>query len=129
MHIIEVTGRTLISLLFLVEGVKKIFSPDITMIYMSDHNVPEILLYPSIAFEIIIPLFLIVGYKIRIMSALLALFVVVVSFIFHFHHISENAMQLTALLKNLSILGGLFILIANKPQICSLDYYFESKKR
>ena len=35
MHIIEVFGRVFISTLFIVEGVKKIFNPDMSMIYMS----------------------------------------------------------------------------------------------
>ena len=37
-------------------------------------------------------------------------------------------MQMIAFLKNISILGGLLIIISNKPQICSFDYYLENKK-
>tara|TARA_B100002052_G_scaffold261346_1_gene255155 strand:- start:336 stop:725 length:390 start_codon:yes stop_codon:yes gene_type:complete len=129
MHIVEVFGRLFISLLFLIEAVRKFFDPDMSMIYMSDHGVPEILFYPSIAFEIIVPLLLIVGYKTRIVASLLALFVLTVSLIFHTHHILEDGMQLVILLKNISIIGGLLIVIANKPQICSVDYYLDSKKR
>lgn len=129
MHVLDIFGRIFLTALFFIEGIKKILNPDLSMMYMSDHGVPEFLFYPSVAFEIIAPLFLIVGYKIRITSALLALFVITVTLIFHTHHIFENSMQLTIFLKNLSILGGLLILIANKPQICSLDYYFESKRR
>ena len=129
MHIVEVFGRVFISLLFLIEAVRKFFDPDMSMIYMSDHGVPEILFYPSIAFEIIVPLLLIVGYKTRIVASLLALFVLTVSLIFHTHHILEDGMQLVILLKNISIIGGLLIVIANKPQICSVDYYLDSKKR
>ena len=129
MHIVEVFGRLFISLLFLIEAVRKFFDPDMSMIYMSDHGVPEILFYPSIAFEIIVPLLLIVGYKTRIVASLLALFVLTVSLIFHTHHILEDGIQLVILLKNISIIGGLLIVIANKPQICSVDYYLDSKKR
>ena len=129
MHIVEVFGRVFISLLFLIEAVRKFFDPDMSMIYMSDHGVPEILFYPSVAFEIIVPLLLIVGYKTRIVASLLALFVLTVSLIFHTHHILEDGMQLVILLKNISIIGGLLIVIANKPQICSVDYYLDSKKR
>ena len=129
MHIVEVFGRLFISLLFLIEAVRKFFDPDMSMIYMSDHGVPEILFYPSVAFEIIVPLLLIVGYKTRIVASLLALFVLTVSLIFHTHHILEDGMQLVILLKNISIIGGLLIVIANKPQICSVDYYLDSKKR
>tara|TARA_A100001015_G_C14851464_1_gene656646 strand:- start:460 stop:849 length:390 start_codon:yes stop_codon:yes gene_type:complete len=129
MHIVEVFGRIFISLLFLIEAVRKFFDPDISMMYMSDHGVPEILFYPSVAFEIIVPLLLIAGYKTRIVASLLALFVLTVTLIFHTHNILDDGMQLVIFLKNISIIGGLLIVIANKPQICSVDYYLDSKRR
>ena len=128
MHIVEVFGRIFISALFLVEAVRKFFNPDMSMIYMSDHGVPEFLFYPSIAFEIIIPLLLIAGYKTRIAASLLAVFVLAVTLIFHSHHIIDDSMQLTIFLKNLAIIGGLLLIISNKPQICSVDYYLQNKK-
>ena len=128
MHIVEVFGRIFISALFLIEAVRKFFNPDMSMMYMSDHGVPEFLFYPSIAFEIIIPLVLIAGYKTRIAASLLAVFVLTVTLIFHSHHIIADSMQLTIFLKNLAIIGGLLLIISNKPQICSVDYYLESKK-
>tara|TARA_B100000579_G_scaffold104151_1_gene82899 strand:- start:411 stop:800 length:390 start_codon:yes stop_codon:yes gene_type:complete len=129
MHILDVFGRLFISSLFLIEAVKKFLNPDITMMYMSDHGVPEFLFYPSIAFELILPLLLIVGYKTRIVASLIALFVIAVTLIFHTHHIIADGSQLTIVLKNIAIIGGLLVIIANKPQICSIDYYLESKKR
>ena len=128
MHIVEVFGRIFISALFLIEAIRKFFNPDMSMMYMSDHGVPEFLFYPSIAFEIIIPLLLIVGYKTRIAASLLAVFVLTVTLIFHSHHIIDDGMQLTIFLKNLAIIGGLLLIISNKPQICSVDYYLESKE-
>ena len=128
MHIVEVFGRIFISALFLVETIKKFLNPDMSMMYMSDHGVPEFLFYPSLAFEFIFPLLLIAGYKTRIVASLLALFVLTVTLIFHSHHIIEDGMQLTIFLKNFAIIGGLLIIISNKPQICSIDYYLESKK-
>ena len=128
MHIVEVFGRVFISALFLVEVVRKFFNPDISMMYMSDHGVPEFLFYPSLAFEFVLPLLLIAGFKTKIVASLLALFVLVVTLIFHSHHIIAEGMQLTIFLKNFSIIGGLLIIIANKPQICSYDYYVANKK-
>ena len=128
MHIVEVFGRIFISALYLIEAIRKFFYPDMSMIYMSDHGVPEFLFYPSIAFEIIIPLLLIAGYKTRIAASLLAVFVLAVTLIFHSHHIIDDSMQLTIFLKNLAIIGGLLLIISNKSQICSVDYYLESKK-
>ena len=128
MHIVEVFGRIFISALFLVETIRKFLNPDMSMMYMSDHGVPEFLFYPSLAFEFVFPLLLIAGYKTRIVASLLVLFVLTVTLIFHSHHIIADSMQLTIFLKNFAIIGGLLIIISNKPQICSVDYYLESKK-
>ena len=57
MHIVEVLGRIFISFLFLVEAVRKFLDPDMSMMYMSDHGVPEFLFYPSLFFELILPYF------------------------------------------------------------------------
>ena len=129
MHIVDIFGRIFISALFLIEAVRKFFNPDMSMMYMSDHGVPEFLFYPSIAFEIIIPLLLIAGYKTRIAASLLAVFVLAVTLIFHSHHIIDDSMQLTIFLKNLAIIGGLLLIISNKPQICSFDYFLENKNK
>ena len=128
MHIVEVFGRIFISLLFIFEGIRKIFNPYMGMMYMADYGVPEFLFYPSVAFEIIVPLILIAGYKTKIMASLLALFVISVTLIFHIPLIFSDNMQLLATLKNISILGGLLVVISNKPQICSFDYYLQNKK-
>ena len=128
MHIVEVFGRLFISALFVVEAIKKFLNPDISMIYMSDHGVPEFLFYPTVAFELVFPLLLIVGYKTKIIASFLFLFVLAVTLIFHAHHVMMDGSQLSVLLKNIAIMGGLLVVIANKPQICSIDYYLDSKK-
>ena len=126
MHIVEVLGRIFISSLFIVEAIRKFFSPDEGMIYMSDFGVPEILFYPSLIFEFVVPLILIAGFKTRFFASLLFLFVMSVTIIFHTDF--SNNMQMISFLKNLAIMGGLLIIISNKPQMCSIDYYLESKK-
>ena len=126
MHIVEVLGRIFISSLFIVEAIRKFFSPDEGMMYMSDYGVPEILFYPSLIFEFIVPLILIAGFKTRFFASLLFLFVLSVTVIFHTDF--SNNMQMISFLKNLAIMGGLLIIISNKPQMCSIDYYLESKK-
>ena len=126
MHIVEVLGRIFISSLFIVEAIRKFFSPDEGMIYMSDYGVPETLFYPSLIFEFVVPLILIAGFKTRFFASLLFLFVLSVTVIFHTDF--SNNMQMISFLKNLAIMGGLLIIISNKPQMCSIDYYLESKK-
>ena len=126
MHIVEVLGRIFISSLFIVEAIRKFFSPDEGMMYMSDYGVPEILFYPSLIFELVVPVILIAGFKTRFFASLLFLFVLSVTVIFHTDF--SNNMQMISFLKNLAIMGGLLIIISNKPQMCSIDYYLESKK-
>ena len=51
MHIIEALGRIFLSSLFLIEGVKKFFLQEETIIYMEEYGVPEILFFPSLVLE------------------------------------------------------------------------------
>ena len=125
MHIVEVFGRVFISLLFLIEAVRKFFDPDMSMMYMSDYGVPEILFYPSLIIELIVPILLIIGYQTRISALIMFIFTIVVTIIFH--NDFGNQIQLTALLKNLSIAGGLLIIASNEPKVCTLDFYLKNK--
>ena len=83
MHIIELVGRILLSTLFLVEGIGKISMQEDVVMYMTSYGVPEILFIPTIILEIIFPLLLIVGYKTKLVSLVMALFTFVVAIIFH----------------------------------------------
>ena len=127
MHIIEAFGRILLSSLFLVEGARKFFFQEETIMYMEDYGVPEILFFPSIVLEIVFPILLIVGYKTRFSASIMALFTLTVAIIFHTNF--ENQMELIIFLKDIAIAGGFLIIAANEPKICSIDYYLKSKKQ
>ena len=73
-NLIDLIGRFLISALFLISAYDKIFSIDGTMSWMEGFGVPGILLYPTIVLEIILPLFVIIGYRARLAAGLLAIF-------------------------------------------------------
>ncbi len=126
MHIIEAFGRILISSLFLIEGVRKFFFQEETIMYMEDYGVPEILFFPSIILEVLFPILLIIGYKTRFSASIMALFTLTVALIFHTNF--ENQMELIFFLKDIAIAGGFLIIAANEPKICSIDYYLKSKK-
>ena len=126
MHIIEAFGRILISSLFLIEGVRKFFFQEETIMYMEDYGVPEILFFPSIILEVLFPILLIIGYKTRFSASIMALFTLTVAIIFHTNF--ENQMELIIFLKDFAIAGGFLIIAANEPKICSIDYYLKSKK-
>ena len=126
MHIIEAFGRILLSSLFLVEGLKKFFFQEETIMYMEDYGIPGIFLFPSIVLEVLFPILLIVGYKTRFSASIMALFTLTVAIIFHTNF--ENQMELIIFLKDFAIAGGFLIIAANGPKICSIDYYLKSKK-
>ena len=127
MHIIEVLGRILLSSLFLIEGVKKFFFQEETIMYMEEYGVPEILFFPSLILEILFPILLIIGYKTRISALIMALFTLTVAIIFHTDF--QNQMELIMFLKDIAIAGGFLIIAANEPKICSIDYMLKSKTK
>ena len=126
MHIVEAFGRIFISTLFIVEAIRKILFKEETIFYMEEYGVQEILFYPSIIFELVFPILLIIGYQTRISAVAIFIFTIVVTVIFH--NDFESQTQFMALLKNLSIAGGLLIIASNEPKICTLDYYLKSKQ-
>ena len=125
MHIIEVFGRIFISALFIIEAIKKFLFKEETIFYMEDYGVPEILFFPSLIFELVVPILLIIGYQTRISALAMFVFTIIVTIIFH--NDFENQMQLTAFLKNFAIAGGFLIIASNKPKVCTLDYYLKNK--
>ena len=127
MYIIEAFGRILISSLFLIEGIRKFFFQEETIMYMEEYGVPEILFFPSVILEILFPILLIIGYKTRFSASIMALFTLTVALIFHTNF--ENQMELIIFLKDIAIAGGFLIIAANEPKICSIDYYLKSKKQ
>ena len=127
MYIVEFFGRILLSALFLVEGVRKFFFQEETIMYMEDYGVPEILFFPSLGLEIVFPILLIVGYKTRFSASIMALFTLTVALIFHTNF--DNQMELIIFFKDIAIAGGFLIIAANEPKICSIDYFLKSKRK
>ena len=84
-NLIDFLGRLLISALFLLSAYNKILSIDGTMSWMEGYSIPGILLYPTIALEIILPVFIIIGYNARLSAGLLAVYCVATAFIFHYN--------------------------------------------
>ena len=126
MYILEFIGRTLISSLFLIEGLGKIPAQEHVVMYMEDYGVPGILFLPSVILEILFPLLLIAGYRTKWIASIMALFTLSVALIFHTDFNEE--MQMMLFLKDIAIAGGFLIIAANEPKICSIDYFLKSKK-
>ena len=118
-NIFDLLGRILISALFIISAYNKILSIDGTMSWMEGYGMPGILLYPVIAFEIILPLFVIVGYNARISAGLLAIFCIATAFIFHLDF--SDPMQKINFLKNIGLAGGFLFIVANGTKDWSVD--------
>ena len=122
-NLIDLIGRILISALFLISAYDKIFSIDGSMSWMEGFGVPGFLLYPAIALEIILPLFIIIGYQARIAAGLLALFCLSTAFIFHLNF--ADPMQKISFLKNIGLAGGFLFIVANGTK----DWSVEKRKK
>jgi len=125
MHIVEFIGRTLLSALFLIEGIGKISMQEDVMMYMENYGIPGILFIPAVILEILFPLLLIVGYKTKLAAFVMALFTFTVAIIFHTDF--SDGMQLIFFLKDLAIAGGFMIIIAYGSNKFSLDHLLKSK--
>jgi putative oxidoreductase len=109
-------GRALIGSLFFISGINKILGFSYVAGWMASSGVPAstLLLAITIVIEVLGGLMLITGYKARIASIVLALFLVPVTLVFHAFWAADAANfqnQLTQFLKNVSILGGMLLLI------------------
>tara|TARA_B100000989_G_scaffold284556_1_gene251466 strand:- start:1092 stop:1478 length:387 start_codon:yes stop_codon:yes gene_type:complete len=118
-NLIDLIGRILISAIFLISAYNKIFSIDESMSWMEGFGIPGFLLYPAIVLEIILPLFIIIGYRARISAGLLAIFCLVTAFIFHLDF--EDPMQKISFLKNIGLAGGFLFIVINGTKNWSVD--------
>ena len=119
MHIVEILGRLLLSAIFLINGIGKIFNYEGTIQYMENFDVPGYLIIPAITVEILFPILLILGYYTKFSALVLSLFTLVLAVIFHTDFL--NQMQLMSFLKNIAIAGGFLIIFVYGPGKYSLD--------
>lgn len=111
-----IAGRVLLSLIFLLSGLNKIGDFSGTAEYMAAAGMPmvNILLVGAIVFEIVGALLVMTGFQARIGAAMLIIFLIPATLIFHnFWALEgdEQQIQMIMFLKNLSIGGGLLFLI------------------
>ena len=120
MHIVEILGRILLSAIFIINGIGKIFNYEGTIQYMENFDVPSYLIIPAIIVEILFPILLIIGYYTKFSALVLSLFTLVLAVIFHTDF--SNQMQLMSFLKNIAIAGGFLIIFVYGPGKYSIDH-------
>ena len=119
-------GRLLVGALFLVAGLRKAMSIAPTAGHMAKNGVPmaEVLVYGAVLLEILGGLALILGWKTRAVAWVLAIFVIVITPIFHGFWTfppEQFVGQLNHFLKNLAVIGGLFYIASLGAGSISLD--------
>ena len=108
-------GRVLLSLIFILSGVGKIFDCGGTAGYMASKGMPMVSLFllGAIVFDLAGGFSILLGYKAKWGSLLLIVFLIPTTFIFHaFWGIEDQMMQkmqMISFLKNFAIMGGLFM--------------------
>ena len=117
--IIQLIGRIMLALIFILAGFGKIQDPAGTMAYMQSAGLPGILLWPTIALELLGGLALAVGYKTRYVAFALAGFSVLAAAMFHNNF--GDQMQMIMFLKNIAIAGGLLLLAVSGLTAYSVD--------
>jgi len=115
----ELTGRLFLAALFLVSGLGKIAGYSGTVAYMSALGVPGALLPLVIVTEIAGAVAIVVGWNTRIVAFLLAGYSLLAALLFHRNF--GDQIQMIMFLKNVSIAGGLLLLVANGAGPLSLD--------
>lgn len=120
-------GRVLISLIFIISGLGKIFQFDGQVAYAAAHGVPaaNLAIMLSIVAELAGALMILVGYRARIGAAILLLWMIPVTIMMHAFWGIEDPMarqlQMIMFLKNLAMMGAMLLIMAQGPGARSLN--------
>ena len=118
-NILDLVARVFISLIFLLSGINKIGNYDGTVGWMESIGMPGIFLIPAIILEIVAPMLIMIGYKVKISAALLSVFCVTTAIIFHSDF--SDQMQFISFMKNIGLAGGFLFIVINGAKDFSLD--------
>lgn len=114
-------GRVLLSLIFIISGIAKVMDSAGTIAYIESAHLP----LPQVAYgvalivELGLGLALLLGFKAQLAAAGIALFTFVTALMFHSN--MADPVQVIMFLKNITIIGGLLVVIAFGPGGYSVD--------
>lgn len=114
-------GRLLLASIFMLSGFSKLGAPEATQGYIASVGLPVPMLayLAAIVAEVGGGILLVVGYRARVVSLLLAAFTVATALFFHRDFGDQN--QMIHFLKNIAIAGGLLQIAAFGAGSFSLD--------
>ena len=126
--IAAIIGRLCIAALFVLAGIGKLMDPAGTAQYItSTTSLPGTLALPTGIFEIVAGVLLGLGFMTRLVSIVLAGFVVLATLFFH-NQITDPMVAQQAL-KNLAIFGGLLMVFAYGQVSWRMDSWKERDRR
>ncbi len=123
---LSLIGRILLAVLFLVSGFGKVggFEGLIGAIASKGFPMPQVFAVATIVIELGAGLMLVFGWKARWAAFLLAVFTAIITYFFHNFWAApeaEKVMQQIQFMKNLTIIGGLLMVMAFGPGRLSVD--------
>ena len=126
MKYLPLAARVCLCLIFLKAGISHISGYGSTVEMMSNNGlpIPDILLIFTIIFQILGGLSLLLGYKVKIGSLLLIIFLIPASIVFH-----NPASDLNGFLKNIGLIGGLLMVMYAGAGALSIDSLLAKKER
>lgn len=110
---LNLIGRCLIALLFLGGAVQKVTDPAPVVAMLGSIGLPGGLVWPVAGFDLVAALGLILGPGVEIWALVLALYCLFTSY-FHWQ-LRADPWQVTIMVKNWSIAGGLLVLASSGP--------------
>ncbi len=122
-------GRILLVLIFLNSGIGKIENFSGTGRVMAQHGMPytTFFLLGAIFCELVGSITVILGFLTRVGTVILLVFLIPTTLIFHGNFADHG--QVIHFMKNVSIFGGLLILLASGPGKFSFDPLLGGRKR
>lgn len=121
--IVALTGRIFISGVFIISGISKISAPTPTMAFISSVGLPfpQLGLAIAILVETIVTVAFLLGYRTRIMAAIIVAYCFATAIFFH--NAWSDVNQLMHFWKNMTMAGGLMQIIAFGAGRYSLDAF------
>jgi len=114
-------ARLFLAILFLMAGFGKLMNPAGTIGYISSAGLP----FPELGYVIALAaelgggLLILVGYQVRLIAPLMAVFTIATAVFFH-NNFADQTQQIM-FMKNIAIAGGFLALMANGAGALSID--------
>jgi putative oxidoreductase len=119
--ILPLVGRLMIALIFVLSGTGKLAAPAATIGYIASSGLP----LPQLGYALALlvepggGILLVLGYRTRLVAAVLALFSLATALAFH-NHLADQS-QMINFLKNIAMAGGLLFVVQAGAGRISLD--------